>query len=267
MPAIVRLAETSAPKAARTSDLPIDLAVGGLCKAFRGAGPVLCDIDLEIRRGEAVALIGANGSGKSTLLRCALRLIEPDSGSVQLFGSDVGKASRARLCRLRARVGLVSQRHNLVPRLSVLSNVLHGAQARRSGPRIWYQSLAPHTERAEAMDCLDRVGLAHLAGRRADQLSGGQSQRVAIARALMQAPDLVLADEPVASLDPAAGEEVMRLFVDLTRWRGLTLVFVSHDLDHALTYADRVIGLRGGRLTLDQPAARLDVDALRGIYG
>lgn len=267
MPAILRLAEASAPDAARMPGRPADLAVNGLRKAFRGAGPVLSGVDLEIRRGEAVALIGANGSGKSTLLRCALRLIEPDAGAVRLFGSDVGTLGRAALRRVRARVGLVSQRHNLVPRLSALSNVLHGAQARRGGPRTWYQGLARHAERATAMECLDRVGLAHLAGRRADQLSGGQSQRVAIARALMQSPDIMLADEPVASLDPAAGEEVMRLFVDLTRQQDLTLVFVSHDLDHALAYADRVIGLRGGRLTLDQPAARLDVEALRGIYG
>jgi phosphonate transport system ATP-binding protein len=163
-------------------------------------------------------------------------------------------------------VGFVFQRHNLVPRLSALTNVLHGSQSRVRGPCAWFQGLAPRALREEAMRCLELVGLAHVAGQRADRLSGGQSQRVAIARMLMQRPEFVVADEPVASLDPAAGEEVMRLLVRLLRERDLTLIFISHDLRHAVEFADRVIGLRGGRIELDGPAAGQDPGRLAEIY-
>ena len=245
---------------------PADLAVRGLSKRFGAKVQVLSDVSLAVGKAEAVALIGANGAGKSTLLRCCLRLIEPDSGSIDLLGSNVCSLKPAALRQLRARVGFVFQRHNLVPRLPVLSNVLHGAVARRLGPRAWFHEIAPRALREEAMHCLERVGLANLASRRADQLSGGQSQRVAIARALMQRPQVMFADEPVASLDPAAGEEVMRCFLDLIRRDRLTLVFTTHDLRHALDYGDRVVGLRGGRVTIDAPAAALDVPSLRSFY-
>jgi phosphonate transport system ATP-binding protein len=161
----------------------------------------------------------------------------------------------------------VFQKHNLVPRLSVLTNVLHGGLARSSTPRLWYQGWASDAHRQEAMACLGQVGMAHLARQRADALSGGQSQRVAIARALMQQPETIFADEPVASLDPQAGEDVMQVFSDLSRRQGLTLVFVTHHLEHAVRYADRVIGLQGGSLALDAPAPTLPVQQLRSMYG
>jgi phosphonate transport system ATP-binding protein len=243
----------------------VDVAVAGLVKRF-GDRAVLRGVDLSVPKGQALALIGANGAGKSTLLRCALRLVDPDAGEVRLLGEAVRGLRRRPLRALRARVGFVFQRHNLVPRLSVLSNVLHGAQARVSGPGTWTQALAPTALRREAVDCLDQVGLAALAGQRAASLSGGQSQRVAIARALMQRPALMMADEPVASLDPAAGEEVMALFLGLIRQHGLTVVFTTHDMSHALRYADRVVGLRDGRIALDAPSAELDPSRLRGFY-
>jgi phosphonate transport system ATP-binding protein len=148
----------------------------------------------------------------------------------------------------------------------VLTNVLHGVQARGSGPAAWFQALAERRVREEAMRCLEIVGLRALADRRVDQLSGGQSQRVAIARALMQRPRMMMADEPVASLDPSAGEEVMALFLELIRMEGLTLLFSSHNLEHAVKYSDRVLGLRRGRLELDEPSVMLDVASLRGLY-
>jgi phosphonate transport system ATP-binding protein len=243
-----------------------DLEIRGLSKRFGPDVPVLSEVSLTAGKGEATALIGANGAGKSTLLRCCLRLIEPDAGEIRLLGEDVRSLKPAALRRLRARVGFVFQRHNLVPRLPVLSNVLHGAVARRFGPRAWFHEIAPRALREEAMSCLERVGLAEFAIRRADQLSGGQSQRVAIARALMQRPHVMFADEPVASLDPAAGEEVMGCFLDLIRRDRLTLVFTTHNLRHALDYGDRVVGLRAGRATLDAPAAELDLPSLRAFY-
>jgi phosphonate transport system ATP-binding protein len=257
---------SAGPSPARSAWREPDIAVGGLTKSYQRDAPVLAGVDLTIRRGQAVALIGANGSGKSTLLRCCLRLIEPDAGSIRVLGEEVAGLPRRGLRRVRARVGFVFQRHNLVPRLSVLTNVVHGAQARHAGPRVWFHALAAREVREEAMACLQSVGLAHLAGRRADQLSGGQSQRVAIARALMQRPELMMADEPVASLDPNAGEEVMELFVELIRNQNLTLFFTSHNLEHAARYAERILGLRGGCVQLDARSATVNIDALRGIY-
>jgi phosphonate transport system ATP-binding protein len=230
-----------------------DVRIEDLRKRF-GATEVLRGVSLAVPRGEVCALIGANGTGKSTLLRCLLRLAEPDSGSVEILGRDPARLRGRELRRLRARVGFVFQRHNLVPRLSALSNVVHGAIA-RGGVRAWHQAVAPAALREEGLRCLAEVGLAHVALRRADALSGGQSQRVAIARALMQRPDLMLADEPVASLDPAAGREVMELLADLARRRGITVLFTTHHMDHAIGFADRIIGLRAGAVVLDQAAA------------
>ncbi|MCM0021886.1 MAG: ATP-binding cassette domain-containing protein [Tagaea sp.] len=245
---------------------PAVLAATDLRKTFPGGRVVLAGASFAVGKGESVALLGANGAGKSTLLRCCLRLIEPDAGRVEVLGADM-RALRGRALRsVRARIGFVFQRHNLVPRLSALSNVLHGAMARGAGAAAWFQALAPKRLRDEALACLDRVGLADSAAMRADRLSGGQSQRVAVARALMQRAELVLADEPAASLDPAAGEEVMALFADLNAREGLTFVFTTHNIEHALAYAGRAIALKDGRVALDAPRAELDPVLLREFY-
>lgn len=257
-----RPAQTGAPSVPVPS---VEVEADSIGKSF-GATPIFDGVSFRLTRGEAVALVGANGTGKSTLLRCVMGLIPVSHGRVRLMGQDMTAAKGARLRSLRARVGLVSQRHNLVPRLSVLSNVVHGMLGQGAGPRYWSHMLAPAATRQAALDALDRVGLAHLADRRADRLSGGQSQRVAIARALVSAPQVVIADEPCASLDPAAGEEVMDLFFQLARDQGVTVVFTSHDLGHALRYGDRVLGLAGGALRLDATAASLTEKELRGLY-
>jgi phosphonate transport system ATP-binding protein len=236
-----------------------------LCKDF-GPRRILSDISLEIAQGSAVALIGANGAGKSTLLRSLVRLVEPKSGEIELLGRDVMALVAGDLARLRSRVGFVFQRHNLVPRLSALSNVLHGVQARSKGPRGWLQCLARPADREEALDCLAAVGLENVALQRVDSLSGGQSQRVAVARMLMQRPELVLADEPDASLDPQSGEEIMRLLYRLTREKRLTLVVSSHRLEHARHFSDRIIGLTHGRMTLDQASAAASPQNLRSFF-
>lgn len=255
---------TDAPLATAAAGAP-DLRVRGLAKAY-GRAVILDGVDLEVSRGEAVALLGANGAGKSTLLRCCLKLVGFEAGTVDLLDQPVHALEGGGLRRVRAQVGFVFQRHNLVRRLSVLDNVLHGVQARAFGPTTWFQALAPAAWREEALACLDQVGLAHLARRRADQLSGGQSQRVAIARALMQRPRVVFADEPVASLDPQAAAEVMNLFGALMRRAGRTFVFTTHNLDHALAHADRVVGLKGGRIELDAPVAAIDHGRLHTLY-
>jgi phosphonate transport system ATP-binding protein len=242
------------------------LAVSGLRKRYGETAAVFDGLDFSICAGEAVAVIGANGTGKSTLMRSLIRLTEVDAGEIEVLGQNVRALDRTGLRKLRARVGFVFQRHNLVLRLSALSNVIHGAQSRMSGPRTWAQWMAPEELRKEAMACLARVGLADRAMQRADSLSGGQSQRVAIARMLMQRPELVIADEPDASLDPKAGAEVMNLLFQLTREAGLTLVFVSHHMEHASDFADRIVGLCDGRLAFDAPAKSARVGELKDFF-
>ena len=236
-----------------------------LCKDF-GKRQILKNIRLEVSGGSAVALIGANGAGKSTLLRSLVRLVEPTSGKIELLGNDVTALADRELVRLRSRVGFVFQRHNLVPRLSALSNVLHGVQSRTSGPRSWLQCLASRSDRDEAMTCLEAVGLQDIALQRVDSLSGGQSQRVAIARMLMQRPELVLADEPDASLDPQSGEEIMSLLYKLTKDKKLTLIVSSHRLEHTQHFSDRIIGLCDGQITLDQTSAASSSQNLRSFF-
>lgn len=251
----------------RATPVSTELAVSQLTKRYApGLAPVLNEVSLTVGRGERVALLGANGSGKSTLMRCCLRLIEPTTGAIQLFGDDVLTLSRTKLRHLRAQTGFIFQRHNLVARLSVLSNVLHGALGRARHPGDWFQATTSQLARAEAVACLREVRLAECASQRADRLSGGQSQRVAIARTLMQQPRLVFADEPAASLDPAAGEEMMGLFSRLIGERGMSLVFSSHDLDHARRYADRVVALRDGCVAFDAPASHVDFARLNALY-
>ncbi len=250
--------------AGSTSVEPV-LAVAGLRKTF-GDREILSGLDFALPPGQSTALIGANGSGKSTLLRCLVRLVEPSSGRIEMLGQDVTALAPRALRRFRAQVGIVWQRHNLVPRLSALSNVVHGVQSRLSGPRAWFQSLAPAEVRAEAMACLSRVGLADRASARVDSLSGGQQQRVAIARMLMQRPVFILADEPDASLDPQTGQEVMELLLGLVRQDGLSLLVISHRLEHTLAYSDRILGLASGRIALDQSTAQATAQALRRFF-
>lgn len=251
-------------RSAPVAQAPV-VAIAGLAKSF-GPRRIIERLDLAIPGGESLALIGANGTGKSTLLRMIVRLAEADAGTISVLGETVGDLRGAALKRFRARVGVVFQKHNLVSRLSALSNVVHGVQSRRSGPRTWAQALAPAEIRDEAMACLAAVGLADKAMQRADSLSGGQSQRVAIARMLMQRPQIVLADEPDASLDPRAGREVMELLFRLTRDKGLTLVFVSHHMAHALRFADRIIGLGNGGIALDRRALHCNEAELAAFF-
>ncbi|MEO3869877.1 phosphonate ABC transporter ATP-binding protein [Nonomuraea sp. B12E4] len=236
----------------------------GLQKTF-GLVPACAGIDLTVHRGETVALLGPSGSGKSTLLRHLNGLTRPDKGSVRVLGVDVVAAKSAELRALRRRVGVVFQQFNLVGRLTVMENVLSGALGRVRGPRYGIVTW-PKSVRAEAFEQLDRVGLADRAYQRAGSLSGGQQQRVAIARALLQRPELVLADEPVASLDPETAASVMDLLVRVCREDGLTMVCTLHQIDLALQWTRRVVGLRMGAIRLDEPTDRLDAVRLRGLY-
>ncbi len=241
------------------------LHVRNLAVSF-GAKRIFGGIDLDVAEGEAVSLIGGNGSGKSTLLRSIVRLVEPTEGSILIRGQDMLSLRGEGLRRARSGIGFVFQKHNLVPRLSALSNVLHGAQARANGPGVWFQSLASQQVRDEALTWLAAVGLLPQALQRVDSLSGGQSQRVAIARMLMQRPKLILVDEPDASLDPKTGREVMELLHRLAKARGVPILIVSHRLEHVKSYSDRIVGLAGGRVALNVDSDLADPASLRSFF-
>ncbi|MDQ5822799.1 MAG: phosphonate ABC transporter ATP-binding protein [Chloroflexota bacterium] len=246
------------------------LRIEGVSKVYEDGTKALHRVDLEIPDGQFVVIIGLSGSGKSTLLRCINGLIKPSSGKIWLDGDEVTAASTAELRRLRLKIGMIFQQFNLVKRSSVMTNVLSG--------RLGYRSTLPtlfHRFSAEdyqmAFRNLERVGIPQKAYSRADQLSGGQQQRVAIARALMQEPKLMLADEPVASLDPATSHSVMKYLEQINKEDGLTVLCNLHFLSLARRYADRVIALRndgeGGHIVFDGPALEIDEKKFRDIYG
>lgn len=224
----------------------------GLTKSYDHKTTILNGVDLSISPGERVALIGSNGSGKSTLLKCLIGLHDISGGEVAVLGEIFQKRPTSQqLSRLRKQTGFVFQKHCLVRRSSVLSNVVHGLLGDSGSWRGFTQLTAKGEWRDRAMASLEAVNLAHKADARADTLSGGQQQRVAIARALIRRPKLLIADEPAASLDPVAGHDVMTLFTRLCQQHKITLLFTSHDMQHTIEYADRVIALRSGSVSFD----------------
>jgi phosphonate transport system ATP-binding protein len=237
----------------------------GVTKRF-GATTALRDASLTVASGEIVVLLGLSGSGKSTLLRHLDGLELADSGLVEVLGGDVARLSGRRLRALRGRVGFIFQQFELVPSLTVLENVLTGSLATLRGPRLGLWSYAK-SRRMAALRHLDRVGMLDRAYQRADTLSGGQQQRVAIARALMQNPEVLLADEPVASLDPESSDQVMALIREIAADEGLTVICSLHQVDLAISWGDRIVGLRHGRIVLDLPTAGLTKAQVMEIYG
>ena len=243
------------------------ISTDGLVKAYGAQRPVLNDVCVTIREGETVALIGANGAGKSTLLKTLVGLHDLDAGSVTIFGERfTRRPGRSQKAVIRSQIGFVFQNHGLVRRLSALSNVVHGKLGLKGGWRAWHDAIAPQSWRDEATAALEALGLSNKALSRADQLSGGQAQRVAIARALVRKPRLFIADEPAASLDPAAGHDVMRAFADIAEQTGTTLVYTTHDMEHALSYARRVIALKDGRVFLDAQSRDLSKRDLEKVF-
>ena len=245
------------------------LSVRNASKSF-GSRKALDGVSLHVARGEMIALIGPSGSGKSTLLRSisGLQTIDAGAGVIEAFGLAVqenGKVSR-RVREARIRIGFIFQQFNLVGRLTLFTNVALGSLGRIPfvrGLMGWW----PAETQAAAMAALARVGVAEYAAQRANTLSGGQQQRAAIARALVQKAKIVLADEPVASLDPVSARKVMEILRDLNKQDGLTVVVTLHQVDYALRYCDRVIALKAGKMVYDGPPAGLDRKQLIDIYG
>lgn len=241
--------------------------VDGLTKTFdNGRVTALDQVTFSVPEGQLLVVIGLSGSGKSTLLRHLNGLHEPTSGSVRVLGTDVAAARRPQLRALRRDVGFVFQQFNIVGRITCIENVLSGALGRLRGPRLGAM-MYPRSMRQEALDQLERVGLADRAWQRTDTLSGGQQQRVAIARTLMQQPRIVLADEPVASLDPEISGQVMDVLFQCCIEDNITVLCSLHQVDLALGWANRLIGLRDGAVVLDSKVDdALDRDEVMEVY-
>ncbi len=230
-----------------------------------GATVALHDVTLNARRGEFIVILGRSGAGKSTLMRCINRLVAPSAGEIRFDGHLVTDDKEA-LRRHRRAIGMIFQQFNLVKRLSVLKNVLTGML----GEKGFLPSLVQYFTREDklrALECLDRVNMAHKAFQRADTLSGGEQQRVAIARALNQKPILLLADEPVASLDPNIARTVLSYLKRINEELGITVLLNIHQVNYAREFGERVVGLAGGVLAYDGDVSGLTDDVLHRIYG
>jgi phosphonate transport system ATP-binding protein len=241
------------------------LEVKAVSKRYPNGTLALDGVSLEANAGELTMILGANGCGKTTLVRCIVRLLDPSSGAVIVDGADWTKLRGRRLRKARRTVAVIFQDASLVPRRSALANVAVGCLARDHG-LLTTLGMFPKAELRRAAESLERVGLVHLAGQRSDTLSGGQTQRVAVARALLQDPAVLLADEPVASLDPDAAVEVMTLLRELARSEKIAAVCVLHQLEVARAFADRIVGLRAGRVVLDKPPSHVSDGELAALY-
>ena len=261
--AAVTKPDAAGTNAARGESTP--LAIDNLTKEYAGGKRALDNVSLRASSGELVVVLGANGSGKSTLLRCAVRLIDPTSGSVHVGGRDLARLNGKQLRETRRQVAMIFQSANLVRRRSALVNVATGSLGRHHDLATALGWL-PRSELLRAGSLLERVGLLHLAHRRADTLSGGEAQRVAIARGLAQQPRILLADEPVASLDPEAAEDVLSLLRRLATDDGLAVVCVLHQPELAVRHAHRLVGLRLGRVMFDASVSDVSTDMIGALY-
>jgi len=242
------------------------LVLDKLTKVYRTGDRALSDVDLEVPEGQIMALIGPSGAGKSTLIRCVNRLVEPTSGTLRPNDTEITALGSGELRRARRRMGMIFQEYALVERLSVMENVLSGRLGYVGFWQSWFRKF-PQSDIDEAFRLLARVGLDHMVDKRADELSGGQRQRVGICRALIQNPELLLVDEPTASLDPKTSRQIMRLIKELCEERKLSAIINIHDVMLAQMFAERIVGLRLGEIVYDGPPAEMTSEVLTEIYG
>ncbi len=242
------------------------LRIKGLVKRYRTGDLALKGVDFDVPDGQVMALIGPSGAGKSTVIRCINRLVEPTAGTIRLNDTEITALGGGELRRARRRMGMIFQEYALVERLSVMENVLSGRLGYVGFWQSWFRRF-PQADIDEAFRLLARVGLDPMADKRADELSGGQRQRVGVCRALIQNPELLLVDEPTASLDPKTSRQIMRLICELCAERRLSAIINIHDVMLAQMFAERIVGLKSGEIVYDGPPAGLTADVLTRIYG
>ena len=243
---------------------PASVELSGVTKHYVGT-KALSSVSMRVEQGEFVVLLGPSGAGKSTIFRCITALTAPDQGHVEVLGEHIGQLDKRELRVARRGIGLIFQQLNLIGRISALKNVLAGRLGHVSAWRVLLH-MFPERDRQQALANLDRVGLLRYAYQRADSLSGGQQQRVAIARALSQESRVILADEPVSSLDPESSETVLEILRGIGHERGIGVLCSLHQVDLAKRFADRIIGVRAGSIVFDGTAEELDDAALERIY-
>ena len=242
------------------------LEIKNLTKIYEGGTQALYDVSFTVKPGEFMAVIGLSGSGKSTLLRCINRLIEPTDGQIIWNGEDITAASQDEMLRIRRKIGMIFQHFNLVSRSRVITNVLAGRLG-YVNPAMSLLNRFPKSDMEMATKQLNRVSIADQANKRADELSGGQQQRVGIARAMMQEPEIILADEPVASLDPVLAHSIMQYLETINKEDGVMVLCSLHFLDLVHRYADRAIALNEGKLMFDGSPKDIDDEKFKEIYG
>ncbi|SHI20187.1 phosphonate transport system ATP-binding protein [Sporobacter termitidis DSM 10068] len=241
------------------------LQIKNVSKTYNNVTRALQDVSFSVEEGEVVSVIGPSGAGKSTLMRCINRLVDTSAGSVIFDGQDITGISKRELRHVRTKTGMIFQHYNLVDRLSVIANVLHGRLGQKStlSGVVGYYS---EREKENAFRIINKLGLSEQAYKPCNELSGGQKQRVGIARALMQEPKLLLCDEPIASLDPSSSKIIMDHLIDINETMNITVILNLHQVDVAVKYARRVIGITAGRVVYDGPSDALDKKTIHDIY-
>lgn len=242
------------------------LQVNNLCKEYTGGTKALDDISFSVDEKEFVTIIGPSGAGKSTLLRCFNKLIDYTDGEIIFDNKVIKDVKKKDLRKLRTNIGMIFQHYNLVDRLSVVENVLHGRLGYKSSI-VGAMGIYTEKEKQDAFNILKKLGLEDQAYKRCDQLSGGQKQRVGIARALIQNPKLLLCDEPIASLDPSSSKVIMDQIKKINKEMNITCILNLHQVDVAINYSDRIIGINGGRIVFDGKPSELTKEKVHEIYG
>lgn len=246
--------------------MPVIMTIDNLNKEYSKDKKVLTDVNFNIKQGELLSIIGPSGAGKSTLLRSINRMIEPTSGKITFDGTNITSVKGKELRKMRTNIGMIFQHYNLVDRLSVFENVMHGTLGYKNSLQGIF-SLYSESEKEEALDIIEELGIIDHIYKRCDELSGGQKQRVGIARALVQKPKIILCDEPIASLDPSSSRVIMEHLRKICNEKGITVIVNLHQVDVAKNYSDRIIGLNSGEVVFNGHPTDINKEVIQSIYG
>lgn len=247
-------------------EMPVIMSIENLNKEYSKGKSVLKDVNFEIKQGELLSIIGPSGAGKSTLLRSINRMIEPTSGKITFDNKNITNVKGRELRNMRTNIGMIFQHYNLVDRLSVFENVMHGTLGYKNSLQGIF-SLYTESEKEEAIDIITELGIEEHIYKRCDELSGGQKQRVGIARALVQKPKIILCDEPIASLDPSSSRVIMEHLRKICSEKGITVIVNLHQVDAAKNYSDRIIGLNSGEIVFNGHPTEINKEVIQNVYG